>query len=241
MTVKEFSNGFDTIVDSYRRFKNFDKRAVYDSIEFNEYEKSLYLTMAQDELLIGYYSGKNPFSEAFEHSEELRRYLDSLLKSHKCSKAGTQAAIAVSKNSEFFSLPSDLAFIVYEQASLSDDALGCLDGSMTAVYPVTHDEYNRIRKNPFRGPTKRRILRLDVSDNIVELISDYKIDSYTIRYLAKLEPIILEDLSSEGLSIKGRSSVSECSLDDMLHDTLLKRAVQMALASKGINTTTNNN
>lgn len=235
MTTKEFSNGFDTIVDSYRRFKNFDKQAAYDSIEFNEYEKSLFLTMAQDEVLIGYYTGKNTSSEAFEHTEELRRYLDSLIKSHRCNRTGTPDAIAVSKHSEFFLLPSNLAFIVYEQVAFDEDAAGCLDGSMTAVYPVTHDEFNRIRKNPFRGPNKRRVLRLDVSDNVVELVSDYRIESYTIRYLAKLEPIILEDLSSEGLTIKGKSAITECSLDDMLHDTILKRAVQMALASKGIN------
>lgn len=236
MTTEEFSNGFDTLVDSYRRFKKFDDKAIYDSIEFNEYEKSLFLTMAQDEVLIGYYSGKNTASEAFEHNEEVRRYLDSIVKSHQCVKAGTPNAIAVSKNSAFFLLPNDIAFIVYEQANISGDELGCLDGSMTAVYPVTHDEYNRIRKNPFRGPTKRRVLRLDVSDNVVELISNYTIGNYLIRYVAKLEPIILEDLSSEGLSIKGKSAVTNCSLDDMLHDTILKRAVQMALASKGINT-----
>jgi hypothetical protein len=46
MTTEEFSNQFDVLLDSYRRFKDFDKKEELDSIEFNEYEKSLYLTQA---------------------------------------------------------------------------------------------------------------------------------------------------------------------------------------------------
>jgi len=44
MTNQEFSNEFDTLVNSYRRFKDFDDREILDSIEFNEYEKSVFLT-----------------------------------------------------------------------------------------------------------------------------------------------------------------------------------------------------
>lgn len=44
MTNSEFSNQFDLLVSSYRRFKDFDNQELLDSIEFDEFEKSLYLT-----------------------------------------------------------------------------------------------------------------------------------------------------------------------------------------------------
>lgn len=44
MTTEEFSNEFDTLVSSYRRFKDFDNQELLDSIEFDEFEKSFYLT-----------------------------------------------------------------------------------------------------------------------------------------------------------------------------------------------------
>ena len=233
MNVTELSDGFDTLVDSYRRFKDFDKKEEFDSIEFNEYEKSLYLTLAQDDIVIALYTGRNAYGEAFEGTEELRRYLDDLVVSRKCEEiAGDN--IGVSSTSRFFSLPDDIAFIVYEQATLDDESLGCFNGSVADVKPTLHDEYNRSRNNPFRGPSKYRILRLDAGKDKVELVSKYHFKDYLIRYIAKPKPIILEDLSVSDLSIKGESAVRECQLNQVLHHTILKRAVQMALASKGI-------
>jgi len=80
MTTEEFSNEFDTLVSSYRRFKDFDDKEILDSIEFDEYEKSLFLTKAQEQLVISYYNGKNVTVDSFEKTEEIRRYLSSLVK-----------------------------------------------------------------------------------------------------------------------------------------------------------------
>ena len=120
MTTEEFSNGFDTLVNSYRRFKAFDKQEVVDSIEFNEYEKSLFLTKAQQELVIDFYNGKNPYRDSFEGTEELRRYLDSLVrtKSYSTDDRVTET-IGVSDNSVIYKLPEDLAFITLEQIIVS--------------------------------------------------------------------------------------------------------------------------
>lgn len=233
MTVKEFSDGFDTLVDSYRRFKDFDKQDMLDSIEFDEYQKSLYLTLAQSEIVIGLYTGKNTYGEPFEDTEEMRRYLDSLVKTVIPTKSLSGNPEPVLSTSVFYNLPSDIAFIVYEQARLVDSALGCFDGEVTNVLPVTHDEYNRIRRNPFRGATRYKVLRLDAGSNKVELVSKYHISGYTIRYLQKPEPIILETLDG-GLTIENETAAQTCQLNEMLHRPILNRAVQMALASKGI-------
>ncbi|MBQ7430740.1 MAG: hypothetical protein IJV29_18840 [Butyrivibrio sp.] len=236
MTSQEFSNGFDTLVNSYRRFKDFDKQEVLDSIEFDEYEKSFYLTKAQEEIVINFYNGKNPYGDSFESTEEMRRYLESLVKTKVYSIEEQINGNGVSNNSIFYKLPKDIAFITMEQITYGDESLGCYNGSTATIYPITQDEYSRIKKNPFRGPTKYKAIRLDCGDNIVELISKYKIKDYLIRYLSKPEPIILEDLPND-LTIEGEDKRTECKLNSILHDTILDRAVQIALQAKGISVT----
>ena len=236
MTSQEFSNGFDTLVNSYRRFKDFDKQEVLDSIEFDEYEKSFYLTKAQEEIVINFYNGKNPYGDSFESTEEMRRCLESLVKTKVYSIEEQINGNGVSNNSIFYKLPKDIAFITMEQITYGDESLGCYNGSTATIYPITQDEYSRIKKNPFRGPTKYKAIRLDCGDNIVELISKYKIKDYLIRYLSKPEPIILEDLPND-LTIEGEDKRTECKLNSILHDTILDRAVQIALQAKGISVT----
>lgn len=233
MTTQEFSNGFDTLVNSYRRFRDFDKQETPDTIEFNEYEKSLFLTKAQQELVVNFYNGKNPYGDSFESTEELRRYLDVLVKTKTYSTADEIAGTGVSDNSVFFKLPSDLGFITLEQVTYSDESLGCADGSRADVYPVTQDEYGRVKDNPFRGPTRYKVLRLDYGDDVVELVPKYTIGSYLIKYLSRPKPIILEDFPNN-LSIDGVSTVNECQLNPILHNTILERAVVMALTSKSV-------
>lgn len=48
MTTQEFSNTFDTLLNSYRDVKDFGKIHSNVSIELDEYEKSILLTQAQD-------------------------------------------------------------------------------------------------------------------------------------------------------------------------------------------------
>lgn len=238
MTEREFSDGFDTLASSYRRFKDFDKKEELDSIEFDEFEKSSYLTIAQDEFVLSLYNGRNPYREGFEQTEELRRALDALVKTKSYSIDEAVSGEGVSSNSVFFQLPDDMMFIVLEHITLNDDKLDCANGSIANVYPITHDEYLKIRKNPFRGPTLRKALRLDAGEGKVEIISEYSFETYFMRYLSQPEPIILEDLP-EDLTIKGQSKMHGCLLPEQLHRPILQRAVQMALASKGL--TLNNN
>lgn len=230
MTLEEFSNEFDVLVDSYRRFKKFDDREFLDSLDFNEYEKSVFLTKAQEEIIIELYSGKNIFNNSFEKTEELRRNLNSLVKTYKTSNK-EEGQIGLSDKSVFFKLPEDLWFITYESVTLQEPTLSCIDGKNIIVIPTTQDEYYRTEQNPFKTSNERRILRLDISDNTVELVSKYNIKEYIIRYLSKPLPIILEDLP-EALQINGENKKSECSLNSVIHRTILDRAVTLAIASK---------
>ena len=233
MTIQEFSNAFDTLLNSYDTQSQFGEQASKREIVLDEYEKSVLLTQAQEEVVVNLYNGRNPYGAAFEGTEELRRYLEGLVKTKKYLSENAIESTGVNENSVFFKLPEDIAFITLEQVTFDDELLGCYDGSVASVYPVTQDEYERVKNNPFRGPTKYKVIRLDPGDNLVELVSKYKIGTYLLRYLSRPNPIILEDLPNE-LTVNGENKERECELNPILHDTILTRAVQLALQSKGI-------
>lgn len=236
MTTQEFSDAFDTLVSSYRRFKDFDNKEILDSIEFNEYEKSYFLTKAQDELVIALYNGRNVSGESFESTEELRRYLSNLVKEARLQPITNTSGlvIGIGSNSKFFTLPQDLWYITYEAVDI--DSARCSALSPMDVYPVTQDDYNKTKRNPFRGANDRRALRLDLSDGVIEIVCKYIVKDYYVRYLRKPKPIILVNMPNN-LTIDGVGKKSECELHEALHQRILERAVTEALQSK----ITNNN
>ena len=74
---------------------------------------------------------------------------------------------------------------------MEDNNFGCLKGTNVWVHPITQDELHRLKNNPFRNANYRRVLRLDITSDSVELLSKYNISQYIVRYLAKPSPIIL--------------------------------------------------
>lgn len=231
MTCDEFSNEFDTLVNSYSTTNSFGKTS--GTLEFDEYEKSVFLTKAQEEVVVSLYNGKNPFGDSFEKTEETRRYLNELVKNYSTSTKKSVTG-GVDEKSVFFDLPVDLMFITYESVDLKDDSLGCHSNKNIQVIPVTQDEYHRLKKNPFRGKSYNRALRLDLGNNIVEIVSDYNIETYKIRYIRKPTPIVLVDLPSDVSIDDETRTKTECELNPVLHRTILERAVTLALRSRSI-------
>lgn len=235
-----FSEGFDTLVSSFSRTAAFGEDSSKADLRFDEFEKSQFLTKAQEEYALSLYTGKNPYDESFESTEELRRYLAPLIKEAELSPITTTSGkpLGIDSKSKFFTLPNDLWFITYESVNLGEGK--CEGHTSQDVYPVTQDEYHKIKKNPFRGANFRRALRLDLSDNNVEIVSKYEVTKYYVRYLRKLKPIILVDLTYENQDIQGVSLPSECELHESLHQRILELAVRMALQSKGYTTNSEN-
>lgn len=237
MTTEEFSDAFDTLVNSAANVDNFC--SIDSTLKFDEYEKSYFLTKAQEEVVRELYTGKNRFGESFEKTEELRRLLNNLVVTHKqpLSKENYND-LALTDKSYLVPIINDIMYIIYEAVRLKDDSLGCYSGTVVNVQPITHDEYNKIKDNPFRGPTRYKALRLDTNDskpvNCVEIISKYSCDEYIVRYLKKLNPIILVNLNNSNVSIDGHTEKHDCELNSILHEYILERAVDMALRTKGI-------
>lgn len=222
MTNKEFSDGFSTLLNSF---------GVTPNITLDEYEKSTFLTNAQEQLIIDIYSGRNIiYGKSFEQTEEIRRYLSNLVETYETSTKVT-GKLGLSQDSVFFEIPQDTWFITYEVAFLKDSRLGCLDGIEASVVPLPQDDLYRAKDNPFRGPSKDRVLRLDIKSDLAELISKYNVDKYLMRYISQPTPIVLVDLP-DGLSINGVSTESECELNPVVHRAILERAVQLAIISK---------
>jgi len=231
MTTNDFSSQFDVLLNSYATTARFGTTDHPGTIQLDEYEKSLLLTKAQEDIAIELYSGRNTIGASFEETEEMRRYLSKLVMEARIEPDTSSDKKGIDKNSKFFNLPPDLWFITYESVDISNgkcDSMTTMD-----VYPVTQDEYNRIKRNPFRGANDRRALRLDLSDNVVEIVSKYTVTEYYIRYLRKLKPIILVNLGKDQEIRKGGSDVSDCELPETLHQRILDRAVQLALLSRG--------
>lgn len=233
MTTAEMSDAFDTLANAYYMREGFgdDPRGA----AFDEYEKSLFLTKAQKDVVLSYYTGKTPIGEGFEHTEEVRRYLANLVKEASLTPLeGTEESplpAGISQDSTFFLLPEDLWFITYEAAQAHTQ--DCRNGTMLDVVPVTQDEYHKVKRNPFRGANGRRVLRLDLAGNMVELVSPAGISLYYLRYLAALSPIILTDLP-DGMTIDHISEATACKLHEALHEEILERGVMAAIASRHI-------
>lgn len=239
MEISDFSNNFDVLLNSYAASANFGSTDNPITIELDEYEKSVFLTKAQEEIVTSLYTGRNNTGKGFEETEELRRYLANLIEVAEIEPEDTdnndKLPPAIGDKSYFFILPENLWFITYESVSATRSGTeACGNECNIDVIPIKQDEYHRIKKNPFRGANDRRALRLDLSDGIVEIICKYTITKYYLRYLRKLQPLILSDLG-DGLEINGESTASQgCELDSSLHQKVLERAVSLALASRGI-------
>lgn len=227
MDIEQFSAEFDTLLNSY---STIPVEGVTDLLAFSEYEKSVFLTKAQDSLVIDLYSGRNSLELSFESTEEARRYLSELVKefSYTFSENTTVEVI----------LPESIWFITYESCKFSDTSLGCLNNTYALVTPVKADELYKVSRNPFKGYSKNRVLRIDVNNGI-KLLSKFKINEYQCYYLSKPTPIILTDIGD--LNISGYSQPMECKLNSNIHNLIVNMAVRLAIASKAQYTNKENN
>lgn len=207
-----------------------------------DYEKSVFLTDAQDSVVIAVYKGQ--LGAGFEATEEVRAYLDTLVEQEsKTPYTLTTEPKIAGDNSYLFLNPTDLLFRTWESCVIEDACSS--DGKEVPVIPITQDEYWRTVNNPFRGPSKRKVLRLNYSkggitagkqteQGFTELISKNTVLQYNVRYLCRPDPIILGGCSEGGLTIHGKSNPQTCTLPEALHPLILAEAVRLAKAAWNI-------
>ena len=220
MDVQELSNLFDTLLQPYI---TKEVSGEQNTLAFDEYEKSIFLTKAQEQIVLELY-------QELEQSEENRKYLSNLIKTGNYVPVGEKDETLINNifKSYKIEISNDILFMIYEQCILSDEN-NCINGRIVSVVPTIHDDLDKVLKNPFKSPNNRKVIRLDF-DNKIELISKYNISNYKVRYLKKPNPIILVKL--EDLNIDKKQEVSNGETNPILHERIVQRAVQLAVQSK---------
>lgn len=219
MDHTEFSNGFDVL------YNNIMSNAAPG---INEYEKSVLLTKAQDEVLKNYFNPKgNKYQEGFDGSAKRQIDFSGLISVREGTLLNGQTGFDL--RAKIYRMPEDVFLIINETLTT--------DTGVKQVVPISFDEYSRLMSKPYKEPLKYQAWRLVTegsgSDNIiVELIphSGETVSKYTIRYVRRPKPIVLVDLASEygDVSINGVSTISECELNPLIHEEILQRAVELA-------------
>lgn len=220
MDVQELSNLFDTLLQPYITKDNFDEQ---NTLAFDEYEKSIFLTKAQEQIVLELY-------QKLEQSEENRKYLSNLIKTGNYVPVGEQDNTLINNTFKSYKveIEDSVLFMIYEQCTLNDKN-NCINNKIVSVVPTIHDDLDKVLKNPFKSPNNRKVIRLDFN-NKIELISKYNISNYKVRYLKKPNPIILVKL--EDLNIDKKQEVSNGETNPILHERIVQRAVQLAVQSK---------
>lgn len=240
MTLEQFSNEFDVLLNTASVIKPY---GFTQGIELDEYEKSVFLSHAQEELVRKTYRGQNFLRESFEETELIRRYLDKLIKQQSITSIVTVPnGERINQNSVFFALPEDLMVITYEALIVNLQA-PCSGTKEFSIIPIRQDEYSMQKDNPFRQPTVKGrtngAWRLDYGNTeqrAVEIIppKGSTVNTYILRYIRKPKPIILVDLTLNNLDIDGETSPNNSELDEIFHRQILELAVIKALQSKSL-------
>lgn len=223
MLVEEMGDIFDIL------YNNIMSNAVPG---LNEYEKSVFLTKAEYELVKNYFNPQgNKYREGFDDSAKRRIDFSMLMQTATLTRSSQQG---FNPNSVLYSLPSNILVIVNEQVVLKS---GSTVRGIRQVIPISYDEYTRLMSRPYKQPLKSQAWELMTGQNsskaVVELILNNNDKSYTpefkIRYVRKPNPIIIEDL--DVVSIEGISEKTECELDPAIHQEIVQRAVELAKAA----------
>lgn len=236
MTKDEFSQEFDIL---------YNNISSNQAPGLTEYEKSVFLTKAQDEIIKNYFTGKpngNKYQEGIEDSA--KRYSDfSCLITVKSIQAQAHSdETSIDARGQICTLPEDLMISLNEKFKVGE--------SEYQVIPITLAEYQRLMSRPSGDPLKRQVWKLmgnsATGNGSVEIIPHWRDKRTTtnttnkliIRYVRRPYPIILEPLTDQGLTINGVSdyygttlnpqNTEACELAKELHPEILQRAVELA-------------
>ena len=233
MTAQEFDYQFDVL---------------YNNITSNQapgldaYEKSVFLTKAQDEIIKNYFLAEsNPKKAGFDDNQKRQTDFSKIVVSTTIETdspeftEGTTSVYSQTTNSHneqlptaiSISLPNDLLFLLNAWCEI--DRYNTNTGEILIIKQISTDEYDRLRLKPFPYPRKKQAWGILSNSNKMDIITGIHKTVYNvhIRYIKKPTPIILETLTGT-LQIDGQQTQSNGSLSETLHQEILQRAVELA-------------
>ena len=228
MTTQEFSTEFDVL---------YNNIASNGAPGINEYEKSVFLTKAQNELIKAYFlKVSNKLQSGYDDNALQQTNFSNLivLKTYQNNDL-EEAKYSSIANSKSVVMPKNSLFILNEQLLVTDTNN---KNKTLIVVPINGDAYSRLLSKPFKRPLKNQAWRLDVNmestedEQYADLIptAGTTIKGYQIRYVKKPTPIILTKLE-DGITIDGEYEEMTCKLNPILHPEVLQRAIELAKAS----------
>lgn len=225
MTTEEFSNNFDVL---------FNSITSNQAPGIDEYEKSVFLTEAQYEILISYFDPrKNKVQEGYDGSQKRQIDFSSITGTEKYDDISffNTALYDPRPESRSVHMPSDIMMMLNERVVVSRRA----KDTYLTVIPIQYSEYDRMMSKPFKRPSKNQAWRIfnyiAETSNVADIIvgPGDSIKEYSFRYVKRPKPIITGNL--DGLEIEGYSDITECELDPIIHYEILQRAVEKAKAA----------
>lgn len=222
MTLQEFSLEFDIL---------YNNVTSNSAPPLDEYEKSVFLTMAQLEIVKELYSGRNQLGLAVETNAEARQCLSTLIQESE--------GLPLSASSDFHEGYTKYTISDVDTSSyiaILRDWIEVTENGITKeipLYVATQDTIYNLLKNPFKGISKRRALKTETSNAVHIYFKNINENNcfYKFTYLSKPTPIILENIETdEELTIDGIdvTNPTPCALPDVLHLDILQRAAQLA-------------
>lgn len=174
MTIQEFSNTFDTLLNSYNTQSQFGEQASKWEIVLDEYEKSVLLTQAQDSIVKSYFDGTlNQQGQGFDDSARRQIDFSSLIKIAELNPLEGDVSI-FDERSIVYQLPrkivngaevegtTDVLFILNEKViqTCTDANEAILWKKDYVIVPISYKEYDREMSKPYAQPLKKQAWRL---------------------------------------------------------------------------------
>lgn len=234
MTSTEFSNEFDVLYNSI---------TSNQAPGLDEYEKSVFLTKAQDEIVKSYFNPRlNKSQEGFDGNEQRQIDFSMITKVADCTKDTTSIVkLDPRANTVVYTLAPDIMMILNESVKVTRDKKVGNNGEIIdegkevylTVIPLDYREYSRLMSKPYKRPAHYQAWRLLQSNSSykAEIIigPNDEIKSYTIRYIRRPKAIRLANF--DDVTLGGEKTIQDCELDPMLHHEILQRAVELAKAA----------
>lgn len=241
MTCEEFSNTFDTLLNSYNIQADFGEGSnKQGAIALDEYEKSVLLTQAQDIIVKSYFDRTlNSQGQGFDDSTRRQVDFSSLIKVEEGKLHEGSDKKKYDSRSTLYDLNKNILLMLNEKLIVTTNNIS----KSYVVVPINYKEYDREMSKPYGQPLKKQAWRLFQNDStgydvISEIIPRYgsipdgSTYRYVYRYVKKPTPIVLVKLPNE-LSVDDESNKKECSLNPILHMDILNKAYELAIRTRG--------
>lgn len=207
-----------TVTQLHTAFKiGVDKIDSLNYPDFTATEVDFLLNQGQERLVKQRYGLNNVYKRSFEEIQKRTEDLKELVKNY----LGSPLPFSndnIDINARFYTLPADHWFIVQERLLISYlDCDGKNVNTTVEVVPITHNEFGKAIKNPFKRPDITKVMRL-MAQGQVEIIFNPTVNpgTYHLRYLKQPQTI---DITT--------NTTSE--LSDYLHQEIVDEAIKIAL------------